>query len=98
MYDQCEPLSLPAPCWLLPGQVTSLLVSLVTLGLCLSISVLDTAYSVITGVTAVQQTFQVLLTYTISTDIGFCCPGVSYTRWFLHQDFYTKVTTYLLNL
>ena len=38
---------------------------------------------------------QCLLSFCLSllsaTDTGFCCLGISITRWFLHTDFYTQV-------
>ena len=81
--------------------MTSLLLSFLILGLYVSLSLLDTFYTTLIGVITVntiQQSLQIILTYILSTDVGFCCPGVTYTRWFLHQDFYTKVIDSIVNV
>ena len=51
--------------------------------------------TVVLMIVLVQQTVQLLLTWVHSTDVGFCCPGISLTRWFMYQDFYTKVRSHL---
>jgi len=93
---QFEALTLPASSWLLSGQILSLLFSIINFGLYVVLFNFNRnhIYNSITGVsfiTLIQQMFQVFLTYFTSTEIGFCCFGISYARWFLHQDFYTKM-------
>ena len=97
---QLEPLSLPLTGWVLPGQLLSLLAAAVIFVLYLSLTFLDKFYSTITIVVFInllQQSLQVGLTYVLATDLGFCCPGISFTRWFIHQDFYTKVNSRTTN-
>ena len=50
-----------------------------------------TTITVVVLINFIQQSLQVILTYINSTDTGFCCLGISITRWFVHVDFYTKV-------
>lgn len=79
---------------MLPLQIFSLSLSLAVSILYIMMSMFDAFYrsfTVVILLNFVQQSVQVIFTYILSTDIGFCCPGVSYTRWFLHQDFYTKM-------
>ena len=38
-----------------------------------------------------QSLLSLALSLLTATDTGFCCLGVSVTRWFLHTDFYTQV-------
>ena len=40
-----------------------------------------------------QSLLSLALSLLTATDTGFCCLGVSVTRWFLHTDFYTQVRT-----
>ena len=40
-----------------------------------------------------QSLLSLALSLLTATDTGFCCIGVSVTRWFLHTDFYTQVQT-----
>ena len=43
---------------------------------------------------------QCLLSFCLSllsaTDTGFCCLGISITRWFLHTDFYTQAPNFYI--
>ena len=40
----------------------------------------------------VQCFFSFGLSLLSATDTGFCFPGISITRWFLHTDFYTQAS------
>ena len=40
----------------------------------------------------VQCLFALGLSILSATDTGFCCLGISFTRWFLHTDFYTQAS------
>ena len=90
----CEPLTLPSSGWLLPGQAACLVLAVLLFLLHLGLVFRDLFYTTITVViliNLIQQSLQVILTYINSTDTGFCCLGISVTRWFVHVDFYTKV-------
>lgn len=95
----CEPLSLPCSGWLLPGQAFCLILSASLFLLHLLLVFKDLFYTTITVViliNLIQQSLQVIFTYINSTDTGFCCLGVSITRWFVHVDFYTKLVQSLV--
>ncbi|XP_023341733.1 uncharacterized protein LOC111711578 [Eurytemora carolleeae] len=92
-HSFCEPLSLPLPGLHLPIQVFCLLLSLLLV--CLESALLDidnfyTATTVISVLNSVQQLLLTLCTYALTTDTGFCCFGISITRWFIHTDVYTQ--------
>jgi len=95
----CEPLSLPISGWLLPGQTACLLLAIILFFSHLALINKDLFYTTITVIiliNLVQQFIQVILTYINSTDTGFCCLGISITRWFVHMDFYTKMVQSLI--
>ena len=91
---QLEPLSLPPTAWQLQGQILSLFLSFLIFCLYVSLTIADHFYeplTVVSSINLLQQSAQLVLTWLHSTDIAFCCPGISITRWFIHQDFYTQV-------
>ena len=91
---QLEPLSLPPTAWQLQGQILSLFLSFLIFCLYVSLTIADHFYeplAVVSSINLLQQSAQLVLTWLHSTDIAFCCPGISVTRWFIHQDFYTQV-------
>jgi len=95
----CEPLTLPITGWLLPGQAICLLLAIILFFSHLDLVFKDLFYTTITVViliNLIQQILQVILTYIISTDTGFCCLGISVTRWFVHVDYYTKMLQSLI--
>ena len=93
-FVKLEPLSLPSTAWQLQGQILSLFLSFLIFCLYVSLTIADHFYQPLTVVSLInllQQTVQLILTWIHSTDLAFCCPGISVTRWFIHQDFYTQV-------
>ena len=50
-----------------------------------------TNITIVIFINFMQQCLQIILSFILATDVGFCFPGLAYTRWFIHQDFYTKV-------
>ena len=92
--SQLEPLSVPLSGWMLPGQVLCLVLSIITSVLYVTLTILDQFYTTITIIILMNmfmQLIQVIFSYINTTDTCFWCPGISYTRWFLHQDFYTNM-------
>jgi len=92
-HSFCEPMSLPLHAISMPSQVLCLLLSLILLILesaLLDMNTFYTAVTVVSVMNTIQQTALTLITYVLATDTGFCCFGLSVTRWFIHTDMYTQ--------
>merc|ERR1719462_68512 len=94
-----EPLALPRDGLLLPGHglASALSVLLLLLHSLLLKDQRHLASVVVVGIVTAQSLLSLALSLLTATDTGFCCLGVSVTRWFLHTDFYTQAVEFAVS-